>query len=224
MRNQVFLAVAVVAASTSGVYGGQITVRVEGTVSSIDDPVGVFSTLTVGDKVTGHYSYDVTLPDRDADPLHGNYHESTIVDRLSLNVGSFVFSPVPGDALIIDINDNDPAVHDTFMMQAVVPNLSDCQATGTFLIFRDLSDTAITNDALLRDAPDFGSFPIRRGLVQAFVCGPDSESPIFQFDITSARAVAVPAVSEWGLAIIALSLVGCGAILLRRHGGLRNGM
>lgn len=226
MSKQFLLAIAVVVVSTSSLFaGGNLRVRVEGTITSIDDPTGVFAALSVGESITALYSYDVTLPDNDPDTTHGQYLEIAAADRFSLTVGSMAFSVRPTAPLEISVTDRDQqAGGDTFQVQAVVTDLPDCAATGSFLIFRDPSGAALSSDALLQDPPILNSFPLFTGFVTGAQCGPGLDAPIVNFDITSITAVAVPAVSEWGLAITALSLMACGTILLRWRASNRKGL
>ena len=213
----VFAAV-LVPLSSSALGADRVLVTFTGTVSSITDPVDVFSDFSVGDPVTGRYTYNTTLPDTQPDPGSGTYTQSFPDGGLWIAVGSTGFSPSAGDALQIYVGDNRPVTHDTFSLQIGIPELPACQANANYLIFRDLSDTAITDDALFLAAPNLSAFPLSYGLVTGFFCGPSEESVTLRFNVTSVTTeVIVPTVSTWGLVITAALLMGFGTIILRRR-------
>jgi len=73
VRHGSILAALLVSLTSSASGADRVLVTFTGTVSSITDPVGVFSAFSVGDPVTGRYTYDVALPDIDPDPETGTY-------------------------------------------------------------------------------------------------------------------------------------------------------
>jgi len=216
----VFAAV-LVPLSSSALGADRVLVTFTGTVSSITDitdPVGVFSAFSVGNPVTGRYTYGSTLPDTDPNLALGSYKQSYPNAGLWITVGSTEFSPSAGEALEIYVDDNWPVTHDTFSLQIGIPELPACQANANYLIFRDLSDRAISGDALFLEAPNLSAFPVSFGFVFGALCGPYNESVTLKFNVTSVTTeVIVPTVSTWGLVITAALLMGFGTIILRRR-------
>lgn len=124
-----------------------------------------------------------------------------------------------GNALEIGVDDNAGVIHDTFSVKIGIPELPACGGNSNALIFRDLSDTAITDDAIFLLAPDLSAFPLSYGYVTGFLCGPSEATVTLRFNVTSVTTVetSIPTLSTWALAITALSLMACGTIILHRR-------
>lgn len=218
MKPNVFLCAAVITSAGLSFGADVVSVQFTGTVTSIDDPVGVFAAHSIGDPVFGSYTFDLTVADSDPDPAHGNFVMSIPPSNFLTTIGASTFAPTPASALVVDVNDDDPILHDTLGLQMGVAALPDCLATGSFLFFKDLTDTAISSDVLLVEAPDLNAFGSSSGFVQAFLCGPNDDQPIIRFDVTSVTTApgAVPAVSAWGMIVIALLMAAVGTGILRK--------
>lgn len=221
MNLRILVIIALVAPTRAFATAGRVVVHFTGTVSSIDDPVGVFSAFSVGDPVSGEYAYDASTQDRDSDPAHGDYVMSTPLNRLVTTVGATEFTPTETSALFVDVTNNAtvPSGGDAFTLQISVVNPPGCAATGSYLIFRDESGTAISNDALPTLAPDFVAFPSHRGFVTSVLCGENQDSPVLRFDVDSVTTVQspIPAVGVWGLVLTTLALAAAGTCILRRR-------
>ena len=221
MKSHIAILAAVLVPLSSSVLGAdRVLVTFTGTVSSITDPVGVFSAFSVGDPVTGRYTYGVTLPDIQPHPGYGTYRQSFWDGGgIWITVGSTEFAPWEGGVLEIGVADNYPIVHDMFDLDIQTLEPADCGASSSWLMFKDLSDSAITDDALLLLAPDLSAFPLSFGQVVGYWCGPSSQDATLEFNFTSVTTVetSIPTLSTWALAITALSLMACGTIVLRRR-------
>ena len=214
------LAAVLVPLSSSALGADRVLVTFTGTVSSITDPVDVFSDFSVGDPVTGRYTYGSTLPDTQPHPGYGTYRQSFWDGGgLWITVRSTEFAPYVGSVLEIGVANNYPIVHDMFSLQTQILEPPDCVAGGSLLIFKDLSDRAITGDALFLLAPDLSAFPLSFGQVVGYWCGSSGQDATLEFNVTSVTTVEtpIPTLSTWALAITALSLMACGTIVLRRR-------
>lgn len=220
MKKHIFQVVAVIFL-TQPVFGDDsILVQFTGIVTTIDDPAGVYSEVSISDPVTGYYRYDLTLSDSDPDPARGEYLASGTENGLWITVGTIQFSQDPINPLKVVIIDNAPVTHDSLWLTTSFEDLPGCTGTGAMLIFRDVTDAAITNDALFVDAPDLNALPLAFGIVLGTSCGPGGDDATLAFDVTSVTGELIqdiPAVSEWGMFILALTVLSCGTIVLRRR-------
>ena len=62
----------------------------------VRDDLSIFPGVSVGDTVTGTYSYDTNAPDGNPDPQLGSYPGTA---TLTVEIGSFTFQSVTGQSL-----------------------------------------------------------------------------------------------------------------------------
>ena len=137
-----------VLASASSAAAEPITFEFTGEVTSVIgiDPAlsGLFS---VGDPISGTYTFDSLAPDTRGESIIGEY----ATDTFSVQVGPKIFGGGPTDYKIIIVNDR---FGDTYSVKGTLfPEVS--------IGLLDNDATAIVSDSLLLVPPDLSSFETR---------------------------------------------------------------
>lgn len=220
---------ALLVASTA--HAELVTVRFEAVITELNnDGVDVGSQFSVGQRLTGTFTYDDTTPNADATVNSGSFADA--FTGLTLNVGGYTAGIGTGNSLILTGNDvgvgDDNADADIFFAFITAPAADPVDGAPVDAVSWSLVDTDKTvyaDDAAansLSPAYDFAGFdlpnPQRSGFTLAYqeVIGFD---PIEDEDITRTGSVRanlsrVAVVPEPGsLALLGLS----GLIVTRRR-------
>lgn len=196
---------------THSLYGDIVTVNFEGVVSSVNDPVGDFPGVMIGDPVTGTYSYDTDSVDElPADLPFGRYASPIPPAMFSISVGPLSFQAE--NQVTVGVGNNNGGPKDTLTITGLAAKL--LPNVGLALYFEDPTGTAYSDDTLPLDAPNLTQFTFTFGnvLVEA-----NSSSVGFDFTSVVLAPDPIPAVSTWGLVACGMLLLTTATIILRRH-------
>jgi len=139
-----------------------ITIAISGQVTGVDDPSGHFGgQITVGNPITGTYTYDTAILDSNPDPMAGYYSYSTAPAGIHLAIGNFEFKTDSTHvAFTIGVTNNNLLGGDVYWLDSShnlpLPNGTLVQYISWQL--NDPAGTALSNDALPLTAPDLSKW------------------------------------------------------------------
>jgi len=175
-----------------------LTVYLTGHVQYVDDSGGVLGgQLTVGQAVTGQYTYDTSVPDQNPDYRYGSYNEGYWQSGIQVSAGSLVFqtdSTIPYSNFHIDAHPSDwPAAHYEGYVR-LSSGVNKPLANGAFVNqigveLNDFSGNFPANDALPASAPNVQQISEKMIVIQG---GSGSSTFYARIDIDSASSVAPP--------------------------------
>jgi hypothetical protein len=85
----------VLALSDTNLRATVIEIGLTAEIKSINDPCGVLSGLSIGDIMTGSYTYDSDTPDTNPLGTVGDYEHFSTPYGINLSAGGFVFQTNP---------------------------------------------------------------------------------------------------------------------------------
>ena len=197
---------------TSSLSGEIVTVNFVGIVDSVNDPVGDFPGVIVGDTVRGTYSYDTDSVDKT--PLNeesGRYLSPIPPAKFAINVGPLSFQV--GPAVTVGVGNFSEGPKDTLVIGGPIPDT--VPDVGVILYFEDPTGTAYSDISLPVSPPDLTQFTTSWGGVSVMA---NSSSVGFEFTSIVLAPDPVPAVSSWGLAVVSLMMLTVGTVMFRRGG------
>jgi len=177
-----------IALVTPACLAAKITVEVTGHVSQVNDPGNALGgQVTVGQEVTGRYSYETSVPDDSQwSNEWGSYTQSPSQGALSLTAGTITFELDPASpSWHFAVNVRDAAMNsgasDSYVIQGGGGKPISGGLSGYYMNveFMDYNGSALPSDAIPGGAPSFSAFPIRRGYVSGW-----SEALNANFDVT----------------------------------------
>ncbi|WP_186406020.1 PEP-CTERM sorting domain-containing protein [Candidatus Accumulibacter aalborgensis] len=174
-----------------------VTFNFTGRAYAVNAPWDSF--FSVGDSVTGSYTFESTTPDLNAEPGIGDYLNALI--GLTISVGGTIFHSQPGYQFIYVVDNESieisPGVYRPPMDLYQV--FSDLQPglgyshIRTNLYFSDSSQNIFASDALPLTFPDVSKFDYSLLQVFGFELGPyNPHSGAVFFSITSPAAIPEP--------------------------------
>ena len=135
-----------------------ITIDIIATVDSVDDQGNYLEgKISVGDTITGYYTYDLLTPDSEPLAYAGLYEHNNPPAGISLNVGGFNFRTDLDniDFVVAILNDYPPLLKDQFWMRSYnnLPLSNGTTVDGISWQLDDLSGNALSNTDLPTTAP-----------------------------------------------------------------------
>lgn len=208
----------VLGVSTAFLQAGEVvTVNFTGVVGPfVRDDLNIFPGVSVGDPVSGTYSYDTNAPDVNPDPQLGSYPGA---GTLTVEIGSFTFQSVTGQSLT---QNDQPFDRFVVLDNNFTPSFPGTTSGRDLRVeFFDNEGGALSSDALPTGVPDLSEFEQHTGFVlYNGPSGPLAQS-VIRFDITSVslKPPDIPTVSQWGIAVMALLLLIGGRVYFNRRRG-----
>ena len=155
------------AASASGT--NYVSVLLTGRVVSVTDPTASLAgAVSVGDEVTGFYTFDKTVPDTDPDPQMGIYQFNSMPCRMWFDVGGLVFvsDPAAIDMNIRLRNDKGRNPKDQCDVNSLgnLPVVPGVDLTSIKLSLVDRTAVALPSDALIDAQTQLTDWPTQRDL------------------------------------------------------------
>ena len=197
---------------TSSLSGEIVTVNFVGIVDSVNDPVGDFPGVIVGDPVAGTYSYDTDSVDElPANLEFGRYASPIPPAKFAINVGPLSFQAAT--AVVVGVGNFSEGPRDTLQISGAIPDTA--PDVGVTLYFEDPTGTAYSDVSLPLSAPDLTQFTTSFGTVLVMA---NLSSVGFEFTSIVLAPDPVPAVSSWGLAVVSLMMLTVGTVMFRRGG------
>ena len=158
------------ALTTPGTVAAAPLVTIEYTAEVInvsDRGVELGGSVSIGDTITGSYTYDAGVPDSSTDPTVGIYPQTDPPFEFNVNAGILVTPVNTGGGrdrvFILDRPGDDRYIVDGGSRRSL-PDRVGLQATRVRLDLFDFSGTALTSDALPTGALDLADFPDRSNL------------------------------------------------------------
>jgi hypothetical protein len=196
---RVIAMMAAVCMCTGGYVGAElVTIELTGEVTGLDDPVGwINSEVTVGQEISGWYSYDTSTPDSNPLARVGDYYHHSKPYGIELHIGDFVFQTDPADVEFL------LAVGDNFMYSSwdnygvgSYNNLPFSDEVYVTLIgwgLQDPSGTALSSALLPATPPDVTQWSAMNWLRIELGGNPDQSSAMIGGRVTSVSIVPEPA-------------------------------
>lgn len=203
----VFLAASCVGASA--VQADLVTYTFTGELTLVDP--GIASEFSVGEIVTGTYTFETTTPDSDPLPTFGEYNNA--ITAFSANIGGD-YPLSGGTSNDIKIRNNDPI--DAYSLNVFNPTSALVNGLGLELFSISLGDSNATlfdSDALPTTVPDLSQLESNVTFnVTFFTVGGSAPLETLEFELTSLEQIPEP--SSVALALLTLSSV---AVAIRRR-------
>ncbi len=146
------------------VSAAALTVYLTGHVTGVDDSAGMLGgQLTVGQTVTGQYTYDTSVSDQDPDWQYGVYPQGNWQGAVRLSAGSLLFESDPAASYWryeIDVHHYSPGYQSFFRISTsgYKPLASGAPVNDVFIWFDDFSGNTPSSDSLLTSAPDLHAY------------------------------------------------------------------
>ena len=133
-----------------------VTIHITAEVKYVDDPGGLLEDkVTVGDAITGSYSYNSDTPDNNPMSSLGAYWHYSSTYGINLSVGGFVFQTDPDNVELLLGIDNGTYGHDTYHIISYnnLPLSNGVEVNHILWQLDDYSSAALSSDALPTTPP-----------------------------------------------------------------------
>lgn len=135
-----------------------ITISITAFVAHVDDNHNLLGgAISVGDNITGTYTYDSTTPDSHAAPTVGDYRHYSSPYGITVNAGGFVFETDPSnvDFIIEIVNDHGTPPKDGYVLASYnnLPLSNGATVEEIYWALVDPTLSAVSSDDLPTEPP-----------------------------------------------------------------------
>lgn len=187
-KTLLFLLSSLLLISANSTFAEQVTINVDSTVSYMYDPYGVVSDITLGQSITGSYTYETTTLDSDPALSVGYYPHAENSGRMELTAGNYTFKTNAFAYMPIDIFIDDEewlAGQEAYFVNSIDNEMTNGATIDALSInmVNQSSSNALTSSLLTATAPDLNLFSNEK---KVFISGfKDGFSFFIEADINS---------------------------------------